>query len=93
MSIGVFNQTCLLGTPGTPNIYSESTYTTQTIKCRKEPCSKVLVKADGLQINVTNFISTRTPISIDQTIDGKLVVEVQAVPGVFGTIERYEVYT
>jgi hypothetical protein len=77
--------------------YNQPAYTTTTIKGRKESCSKLVNNSQGQSTGSANMMSnslvfTESAISVNDKIDDKLVLMVETVIGLTGTVSHYEVY-
>lgn len=72
--------------------YNEKTYSSSTIKGRKESCNKLIRNASGQESVVSTFVATESAISVNDLIDDKLVVSSEPMVNLDGAIEFYEVY-
>ncbi len=72
--------------------YNEKTYTSTTIKGRKETCNKLIRTPTGQETTVNTFISTESAIAVNDLIDDKLVISSEPMVDIDGTTLFYEVY-
>jgi len=86
------NQSLTWKHAGTPNEYNESTYTTTTIKGRKENGVKLVRNKQGEETVSTACVFTTSAVSVDDLIDDRLVIDVLSNPTLNGTNLFYEVY-
>jgi hypothetical protein len=73
------------------DVYNQPTYQTQNIKGRKEPKYRLVTNPQGEVIPSTSFVMTESVVEVGDLIDGRLVVQVDAIPNLRGIIEFYEV--
>lgn len=74
------------------NEYNEPTRTTTNIKGRKEPINKLVRNAQGEEVVVATRIFTETAITVNDTIDGDIVISSSPQPNLDGSIAFYEIY-
>jgi hypothetical protein len=74
------------------NTYNEPTYSSTTIKARKEGVNKLINNQTGQVAVSSTRIFTESAISVNDLIDDRQVLRVDAVVGVNGAISHYEVY-
>jgi hypothetical protein len=86
------NQNLIWSYAGTPNEYNESTYTTSTIKGRKETGFKLVRDAQGQEITSSAVVFTKSPVSNNDLIDGRRVISSESMIGLDGATQWYEVY-
>jgi hypothetical protein len=86
-----FNQTATWKSAGTPNSYNEPTYTSTTIKCRKQGVNKLVNNSLGQAVTSNSIIFTSSVIQVNDKIDDRLVLRVDAVYGL-DSLSHYEVY-
>ena len=68
------------------------TYSSSTIKGRKETGNKLIRNAQGQEVVSSATVFTQSAVSVNDTIDGSTVIAVSPEIGLDGTIEFYEVY-
>lgn len=86
------NQSLLWERGGDPNVYNERTFTSATIKGRKEPTSKIIISQDGEQIVTSSFVVTASAVSVNDKIDSRLVISSEPMYDLNGKVLFYEVY-
>lgn len=86
------NQSLTLKHAGTPNEYNESTYTTSTIKGRKENGFKLVRNNQGEEVVSSACVFTSATVVVDDLIDNRLVISVLDNPTLNGTSLFNEVY-
>jgi len=86
------NQNLSWGHAGTPNEYNESTYTTTTIKGRKQNGFKLIRDASGAEVVSSTMVLTKSVISIGDLIDNDEVIAVNDAIGLNGSVLWAEVY-
>lgn len=86
------NQSLTWKTVSTLNEYNEPTYSTTTIKGRKETANKLVRTDKGQEVISTACVFTESAIQNNDLIDNKLVISVEANVNLAGVIEFYEVY-
>lgn len=72
--------------------YSEHTYTTSTIKGRKETGFKLIRDAKGQETVSSAKVFTESAVTVNDLIDDKLVISVESNFKLNGTIGFYTVY-
>jgi hypothetical protein len=82
-----------LSVAGTPNKYNESTYTTSTIYGVKESTNKLVRDRYGTEIVAGTLVLTKTAVTINDRIDGDIVIRVDTVRDITGNVSHYEAYT
>jgi len=87
-----FNQSLTWKHVASTNDYNEPIYTTFTIKGRKETGNILVRNAQGQEVVSSAAIFTGSAIANNDLIDGQLVVSVDAMINLNGTIKFYEVY-
>lgn len=86
------NQSLTLKHAGVPNEYNEVTYTTSTIKGRKETGNKLVRNGSGEETVSSAVVFTESPIIEDDLIDGDLVIAVESAVDLSGTIKFYKAW-
>ena len=86
------NQSLTLKVPGTPNEYNEPTYTSSTIKGRKESNFKLVRDVHGDEVVSSSFVVTESAVEVGNLIDDKVVIASNPMPDLDGNIQFYEVY-
>ena len=86
------NQNLSWGHAGTPNEYNESTYTTTTIKGRKQTGFKLVRDSAGAQVVSSAMVMTETTISIGDLIDTDEVIAVNPAIDLDGATQWNEVW-
>lgn len=77
----------------TLNEYNEiATSTTTTIKGRKDTGLKLICNAQGQEILSTAYVATKSAITVNDNIDGKLVVSSEPAIDLDGRVLFWEVY-
>ena len=74
------------------NEYNEPTYTTSTIKGRKETGFKMIRDAQGQETVSSATVFTKSAVTVNDLIDGKLVIAVDSQITLGGSVLFYEVY-
>ena len=74
------------------NKYNEPTYSTTTIKGRKETSNKMVRTASGQETIAVSCVFTKSLVLVNDLIDGKLVIMVDNSVDLDGTTLFYEVY-
>lgn len=92
MSSLYFNQDISWGDAGTPNEYNESTYTTTTIKGRKQDGFKLIRNASGDQAVSSAMVMTETAVGVKDLLDGDEVMASNPIRDLDGNILHYEVW-
>ena len=87
-----FNQSLLLQKVASNNEYNEPTYTSSTIKGRKETGNKLIRNAQGQEIVSTACVFTLSSVSNGDLIDGRVVVSVENSIDLNGKVAFFEVY-
>ena len=87
-----FNQTLVWKHVASINDYNEPTYTTSTIKGRKEPGNNLVRNSQGQEVVSSAVIFTRAIIAVNDLIDGRLVISSEPMPLLNGNTLFYEVY-
>jgi len=77
---------------GTLNEYNEPTYTTTTIKGRKETGHKLVRNKQGQEVVSSAWVVTQSAIAPNDKIDGSLVISVEEAVQMDGTTKFYEGY-
>ena len=77
----------------TTNEYNEHTFTTTTIKCRKEMGFKLVRNKQGQEVVSSACYFTRSAVAIDDLLDGELVIAANSEVDLNGAVEFYECYT
>ena len=72
--------------------YNESTYTTSTIKGRKETGNKLVRDAKGQESVSSARVFTASAVTVNDLIDDKLVINVESAIGLNGTVQFYTVH-
>jgi len=93
MIANYLNQSASWQHVATTTEYNEHTYTTSTVKCRKETGFKLVRNAQGQEVVSSACYFTQSAVTVDDKLDGKLVIAVNSEVGLDGSIEFYEVYT
>lgn len=86
------NQTVVVSIPLLKNDYNEYTYSTVSVKGRKEPCNKLVRDMFGTEIVSNTLLITKYNVLVNYLVDGIKVVMSYPIPGLSGNIEFYEVY-
>lgn len=86
------NQSLEWKVKGAVNEYNEATYTTTTIRGRKETGFNLIRDAQGQELISSSFVATESAISPGDLIDGLQVITSVPMPGLDGKTEHYEVY-
>jgi hypothetical protein len=86
------NQALTLQSVSSVNEYNEPTYTTATIRGRKEDGFKLIRNAQGQEVVSSAFVMTETAVDVNDKIDGKFVIVVNTIPDLGGAVDHYEVY-
>ena len=76
----------------TTNKYGESTYTTSTVKGRKETGYKLVRNSKGEEVVSSARVFTQSTVVEKDLIDEKIVVAVDYAIGLNGTVKFYTVY-
>lgn len=87
------NQSLTWKVAGTPDQYNEITYTSSTIKGRKEINNRLIRNSEGEEVVSGSFIVTASAVAVGDMIDDKLVLRSEPLPDLDGTTVFYEVYT
>lgn len=87
------NQSLTWKVAGTPDQYNEITYTSSTIKGRKEINNRLIRNSEGEEVVSGSFIVTASAVAVGDMIDDKLVLRSEPLPDPDGTTVFYEVYT
>ena len=87
-----FNQSLTWKHVASINDSNEPTYITSTIKGRKETGNNLVRNAQGQEVVSSAAIFTGSAIANNDKIDGRLVISVDAMINLNGTIKFYEVY-
>lgn len=74
------------------NEYNEATYTTSTIKGRKETGFKMIRDAQGQETVSSAQVFTKSAVVVNDKIDDKLVIAVDSQITLGGSVSFYEVY-
>ena len=74
------------------NKYNEPTYTTSTIKGRKETGHKLVRNSQGEEVVSTACVFTLSAIEKCDLIDDEIVISVESNVELNGTTKFYEVY-
>lgn len=74
------------------NEYNESTYTTTTIKGRKETGHKLVKNAAGEDTVSSARVFTESAIIVDDLIDDTLIISVESAVDLGGTVQFYTGY-
>ncbi len=72
--------------------YSEKTYTSTTIKGRKETGFKLIRDAQGKETVSSARVFTESAVTVDDLIDDKLAIAVESNVALNGTVQFYTVY-
>jgi hypothetical protein len=86
-----FNQSLTWQHVSSINDYNESTYTTTTIKGRKEGINKLVNNKSGQVATSNTRVYTLSAVEVNDLIDDRQVLRVDAVWG-FDQFSHYEVY-
>lgn len=86
------NQSLTWKQAGALNEYAEPTYTSTTIKGRKETGFKLIRNAQGQEIVSSAKVFTESEVEANDLIDGKLVIAVTSQVNLNGSVEFYEVW-
>ncbi len=86
------NQSLTRKTPASVSKYNEITWTSTTIKGRKEPTNKLIRNDKGEEVVTSTFVMTESLVLVGDMIDDQRVLLVDALPNLAGTTEFYEVY-
>jgi hypothetical protein len=74
------------------NKYNEPTYITSTIKGRLESAFRLVRNPQGEQVVSSGFVLTRSIISVDDKLDGRIVITSEPKYDLAGNVSHYEVY-
>ena len=86
------NQSLTLEKAGALNSYGEFTYATSTIKGRKQTEFKLVRNSTGQEVVSTAQVFTTTAITVNDRIDGQVVIAVQSAVDIDGAVQFYQVY-
>ena len=86
------NQSITRQTMSSINAYNEPTYSSTTIKGRKEPTNKLVRNAQGEEITSNSFVITESLVLVNDLLDGSQVLTVDILPDIDGTTQFYEAY-
>ena len=86
------NQTASWQHVSTLNEYNEPTYSTTTIKCRKETGFKLVRNAQGQETTSSAQVFTEYSVEVNDKIDDKLVIAVDTQIDLGGLSKFREVY-
>ena len=86
------NQSLTLKKVTATSEYNEKTYTTSTIKGRKETGFRLIRNQFGQETISSATVFTATLVNVDDLIDDKLVIASIPQVGLGGTVQYYEVY-
>jgi len=86
------NQSLTLKKVASTNEYNEKTYTSSTIKGRKETGFKLIRNQFGQETVSSATVFTQTLVNVDDLIDDKLVIAVNQEIALNGSVAFYEVY-
>lgn len=87
------NQDLIWKSVASLNGYNEPTYVTTTIKGRKTTGFKLITNAKGQEVVSSAYIITKSPIVVNDLIDGCSVISSQSAVSLTGAVSFYEVYT
>ncbi len=74
------------------NKYNEPTYSSVTIKGRKETGNKLILNAEGQEVISSARVFTESAVANNDLIDNSKVIQVTANINLDGTVAFYEVY-
>lgn len=86
------NQSLTLKHVTSVNEYNEPSYTTTTIKGRKETGFKLIRNAAGQMVVASAIVFTKSAVSNNDLIDGSLVISVKSDISLDGTTLFYEAF-
>lgn len=86
------NQSLVWKHVATTNKYGESTYTTSTIKGRKETGHKLIRNDKGQETVSSARVFTESAITVNDLIDDKLVISVESAVSLSETVQFYTGY-
>ena len=92
MLTGYLNQNLSWEHATSVNEYNEPTYTTLTIKGRKEIGSKLVRNPQGQEVVSSACVFTKSAIENNDLIDDKLVISMESCVDLDGSIKWYEGY-
>lgn len=88
------NQSATWKHVATTNEYNEHTYAADaTIKCRREMGFKLVRNKQGQEVVSSACYFTKSAVTVDDLLDGELVIAANGEVGLSGNIEFYECYT
>ena len=90
--IGYLNQDLLWQHVSTISAYNEPTYTTSTIKGRLQDTSRMVSNSLGQTVTSGALVLTTAAVTVNDLIDGRLVLRVDTLRWADGAINHYEVY-
>ena len=82
-----------LSTAGTLNKYNEPTYSDSTIYGVKESVNKLVRDRYGAEVVAGTLVLTKTAVTVNDKIDGDIVVRADTIRDINGNVSHYEVYT
>jgi nitrogen regulatory protein PII-like uncharacterized protein len=71
---------------------NENTYSSTTIKGRKESVNKLIRNLQGNEVVVSTLVVTESAVSVNDLIDDQIVIQVDILPDLSGNTNHYEVY-
>ena len=87
------NQTASHEAYSSINDYAEPSYSAAvSIACRKEGVNKLIRDAEGKEVVTSSRVFTETLINVKDRIDGRMILRVDPMPNLDGSISHYEVY-
>jgi hypothetical protein len=86
------NQSITRKTVASVNDCNEATYTTSTIKGRKEPYNKLIRTAKGEEKICSTVVYTATAVIVGDLLDDDIVLAVKTQVDIGGSVQFHEVY-
>ena len=87
------NQSIIHEVASAPNAYNEIQYAAAvSIKGRKEGSNRLIRTATGEEVVAGAFVMTGTLVTVNDKLDGRVVLRVDPVPALSGVTAFYEVY-
>ena len=74
------------------NEYNEPTYSTSTIKGRKQTGFKLIRNAQGQEVTSSASVYTKSAISPNDLIDGQQIIAVESAITISGSVGFYKGY-
>lgn len=86
------NQSITRKTAASVNDCNEPTWTTSTIKGRKEPYNKLIRTAKGEEKICSTVVYTATSVIVGDLLDNDMALAVKQQVDIGGSVQFYEVY-